>query len=203
MLAIFDLDGVLVKTDHIHTQALRNSVSVFVSAEASKLPYLDARDGVRTIQKLHRLRDEYSLSDSQCQSIEQMKSALTKLGLRFIERNEEVIRSISYLKDRGWKVAIASNSRREFVELILASLQIDSLLDLVICGDEVINPKPHPAIFLTAMDLLHHDASNTVIFEDSPSGLAAANKTNAKVVQVDPDKLIDLSMIKREINTHL
>lgn len=188
-LAIFDLDGVLVDTSEIHTHALRAAVKQFVPL-AYQESYLDASDGVRTVEKLQRLRVDYSLNENDIEAISRMKKKLTLLRLCEIDRNEVIVEIISKLKEEGVKIAIASNSRREFVNIIIKQLGIATLVDCVICGDEVKNPKPHPEIFSLVMNTVGINPASTVIFEDSPSGLEAARKSGAAVVQVDPKILI-------------
>ncbi len=59
------------------------------------------------------------------------------------------------------------------------------VFDVVVSGDEVRHPKPHPEPYLTAAERLGVDISRCVAIEDSPSGLASAGSAGARVVAVE------------------
>lgn len=54
--------------------------------------------------------------------------------------------------------------------------------DVLVTGDDVAAGKPDPEGFLTAARRLGHAPGETVVFEDSPSGLEAATAAGAQVV---------------------
>lgn len=59
------------------------------------------------------------------------------------------------------------------------------VFDVVVSGDTVTHPKPHPDPYLTAARLLGVDVTACVAFEDSVSGLASAVASGARVVALD------------------
>jgi beta-phosphoglucomutase len=189
-LAIFDLDGVLAKTTDIHTAALRAAVGSIVSKEASQGSYLDAADGIRTKDKLKRLADDYGLSDETVDRIDTLKKKYTVDALSSVNTNQVLVDGFNSLKSRGYTIAVASNSRRDFVNLILRGIGVMSLIDFSISGDEVKNPKPDPEIFNTVILSFGAEPSATYIFEDSPNGIKAASQTGATVITVDPHTLV-------------
>ncbi len=65
------------------------------------------------------------------------------------------------------------------------------LFDVVVAGDQVERPKPHPEPYLTAAALLGVSPQDCVVFEDSPSGLAAAVASGARVVAIDAHAPVD------------
>jgi pseudouridine-5'-monophosphatase len=68
---------------------------------------------------------------------------------------------------------------------------IVDLMDHVVCGDEVARGKPEPDLFLAALHKWEGIAPvNAVVFEDSPLGIAAANRAGIPAVFV-PDPNID------------
>ncbi|WP_255449052.1 HAD family phosphatase [Cellulomonas sp. JZ18] len=58
------------------------------------------------------------------------------------------------------------------------------VFDVVVAGDRVRRPKPDPEPYLTAARLLGVDPARAVAVEDSPSGIAAAVASGARVVAV-------------------
>lgn len=65
------------------------------------------------------------------------------------------------------------------------------LFDVVVAGDTVERPKPHPEPYLTAADRLGVDVRACVAFEDSRSGLASAVASGARVVAVASHVTLD------------
>jgi len=59
------------------------------------------------------------------------------------------------------------------------------VFDVVVSGDEVRHPKPHPEPYLTAAERLGVDIGRCVAIEDSPSGLASAGTAGARVIAVE------------------
>ena len=195
-LAIFDLDGVLVKTDHIHTNMLRFAVESVLHSEAAQLPMFDAQDGIRTVDKLKSLKEIYDLSDDTIRGIDKLKQMLTVVEMQSIPANPLIVEIFTHLKETGYHIAIASNSRRLYVDSAIKALRISHLVDFSIAGDEVQQAKPHPECFERAM--AHFSTSNqtTTIWEDSQAGLTAAYATGSKVIQVDPQVLLTWELIK-------
>lgn len=191
-LAIFDLDGVLVETEYVHTRALRGAVRWVVGDKASEEPYLSAGDGIRTKDKLKRLQSVYGFDDSSLALIDEIKFSRVLHDIGRIGRNSTAVACFRHLDDQGVQIAIASNSRRAFVYPILEVLGVLPFCDAVLCGDELAHPKPDPEIYFRLMNRLAVFASRTVIFEDSDIGVEGAEKTGAVVVRVDPKKLLQL-----------
>lgn len=93
---------------------------------------------------------------------------------------------LSYLKEKGIKVALASSTRTSTVVSQLKDAGIYEYFDKVICGDMVERSKPEPDIFLKAAEELGVSAEEAFIIEDSYNGIRAAHAAKAKPVMV-PD----------------
>lgn len=58
------------------------------------------------------------------------------------------------------------------------------VFDVVVSGDEVTHPKPHPEPYLTAAERLGVDVRDCVAVEDSRSGVASAHASGARTLAV-------------------
>lgn len=99
-----------------------------------------------------------------------------------------VIELLSYLKEKGKKIALASSTRRETVTNQLRWAEIIDYFDAIICGDMVARSKPAPDIFLKACQELGVSPENTYAIEDSYNGIRAAHAGQLRPIMV-PDLL--------------
>lgn len=100
-------------------------------------------------------------------------------------------------KRLGLKMAIASSSSHSWVDTHAKRLGIFDYFDNVITSDEVgINrTKPHPDLFLLALDRFKVRANEAIVFEDSPNGVRAAQAAGIFVVAV-PNSVTSLLTIE-------
>lgn len=93
---------------------------------------------------------------------------------------------IGAAKDHGLKVAIGSSSPHSWVDTHTQRLDIYQHFDHIICQDDVApgRTKPHPDIYLKALETLQVDRTEAVVFEDSPNGVLASKRAGVFVVAV-------------------
>lgn len=105
------------------------------------------------------------------------------------------------LKSRGVKIALATSTSRHTAELNLRLAKVDSLFDVLVCGEDVTNGKPHPEVFLTAAQRLGLAPQDCAALEDSLNGVKSAYAAGMVTVMV-PDLLQPTEEIQPMI-THL
>lgn len=99
---------------------------------------------------------------------------------RFIR--PEVVQVLGQLRKMGLKTAIASNSPRDKIELLLSQCGFGELVDTLLSGAEVGHGKPEPDIYLTMAERLGLSPGMCTAVEDSDYGLQAAMSAGCKVV---------------------
>jgi dTDP-glucose pyrophosphorylase len=104
---------------------------------------------------------------------------------------------MSELSDMGYKIACCSNSIRKSVFVMLHRLDIIQFMDLILSNEDVSVSKPHPEIYWKAMSIFNVLPEETLIFEDSPTGLLAANRSGAFVYRVKSPKDLDVIEVLR------
>jgi HAD superfamily hydrolase (TIGR01509 family) len=90
---------------------------------------------------------------------------------------------LTELRDEGVKCALVTMSFRAMADRIVAGAPT-GVFAAVVAGDEVTHGKPHPEPYLRAAELLRVDIRRCVAIEDSPTGLAAAEASGARVVAI-------------------
>lgn len=95
---------------------------------------------------------------------------------------------LTFLKERGKKIALASSTRQQVVTDELRDAGIIEYFDRIICGDMVSRSKPAPDIFLKACEELNVSPSDSYTIEDSYNGIRAAHAGGLHPIMV-PDLL--------------
>jgi beta-phosphoglucomutase len=80
--------------------------------------------------------------------------------------------------------AVASNAEPANIALLLDLARLGSYFPVVVDGDQVANPKPHPDVFLRAAALLGKSPEECIVFEDSVAGVTAAQAAGMRVVGI-------------------
>jgi len=199
-LIVFDLDGVLVEAKEIHyntlNQALREVGEQYVITEAE---HLSTYDGLKTTQKLEMLTKNKGLHSEFYDSIWYRKQHLTIEAISELQPDLQKIELFKELRNMGYKLAVASNSIRRSVLVMLAKIGIIEYMDLIISNEDVKNSKPHPEMYWKTMSMMGVLPEETLIVEDSPHGLLAASRSRANVLRVDSPKDLVLSKIIRKL----
>ncbi|MEX2143116.1 MAG: HAD family hydrolase [Anaerolineales bacterium] len=85
-------------------------------------------------------------------------------------------------------LGVASSSPENWVRGHLARLGLYQRFDTIKTADDVERTKPHPQLYLAAMDALGIEPSEGIVFEDSPNGVKAAKAAGLFCVAV-PNKV--------------
>lgn len=93
---------------------------------------------------------------------------------------------IRYLKGRGLRLAVASGSPQEIIELNLKRAGLTASFDAVISGFSVPHGKPAPDIFLESAKRIGCDPKECYVFEDGANGIRAGAAAGCVTVMI-PD----------------
>lgn len=92
----------------------------------------------------------------------------------------EIARSLKGVKP----LAIASGGHREPVQATLRAIGVTDLFDTVVCAEDCKRGKPFPDPFLEAARRLGVEPTDCLVFEDSPTGIKAAEAAGMHYVFV-------------------
>lgn len=93
---------------------------------------------------------------------------------------------LTYLRENGYKIGLASSGKRETIERRMKYHGIWECFDAVVSGEMVKISKPDPQIFLICAQMLGSSPSECTVLEDSPNGITAAHAAGMRAVMV-PD----------------
>ena len=93
---------------------------------------------------------------------------------------------LEYGKVNGYRMAIATTSRKEYALKNLKAAKIYDFFDAGVFGDMVQHAKPDPEIYLKACDSIGAYPANCIALEDAPAGIRAAYAAGMKPIMI-PD----------------
>lgn len=197
-LVIFDLDGVLIDSKIYHFDALNSALSMLDKKYIISIDdHLSRFDGLPTRLKLEMLHKDRGLPNSQFESIWKSKQINTeKILKKELEVDHELILILSELKSKGYTIAIASNSVKSTIEIVIDKLGIKDFIDFYVSNEDISLSKPHPEIFWNCMIKANSIPSKTVIIEDSFYGREGAMNSKAHLISVDSRKDIGNDIVE-------
>ncbi|MBE6052120.1 MAG: HAD family phosphatase [Clostridium sp.] len=197
---IFDMDGVIFDTEKFY---LKFWTKVFdeYGYKMTKEIYIPLMGtGRKNVKNVFRKTFGDDLP------VDEMYIRKDELLFKAIDNNEVPLKLgatdlLTYLKQNGYKIALATSAKRDRVTKQLKDNNMTSMFDTIVCGDDVINSKPDPEIFLKAAARVNVSPENCVVIEDSLAGIKGANKGNMLGFHVEDLKKADDEVIKYSTKT--
>jgi HAD superfamily hydrolase (TIGR01509 family) len=201
-LVIFDLDGVLFDSKDIHFDAFNNALSrISPKYKITKKEHLSIYDGLPTRSKLSKLHNAKKLPKKYFAEVWKSKQEETiNLLQNRVKKDFELIKVFKKLRGQGFLIAVASNSIKSSVVLVLNQLGLFNLVDRFLSHEDVERPKPYPEIYWKCMIEFGAIPKNTVIIEDSNYGRQAAIDSKCHLIPVESRRDISIRFCDRVIN---
>lgn len=193
------MDGVLIEAKDWHYEALNKALSLF-GFEISRYDHLVTFDGLPTSRKLEMLTVERGLPRSLHGFINEMKQRYTMDFVytcckpRFIHQY-----ALSHLKADGYRLALASNSIRKSIELMIEKAGLTPFMEFMLSNQDVVKAKPDPEIYQIAIKRLGLEPDECLICEDNQNGIQAALASGAHLFKVDTVNDVTYANIKHRI----
>lgn len=182
-LVLFDLDGVLIDAKKIHYDALNEALGDEYAI--SEKEHTSLYDGRKTFEKLNLLTERKGLPSSLHKEIYDKKQAITMTKISELKPIDEIVKLFQELEQQNYLIGVCSNSIRRTVLTALAKTQLMEYCSVIISNEDVKNSKPHPEMYWKAMSMMTVLPEETLIVEDSPPGLLAAERSRANYIRVD------------------
>ncbi len=176
---LFDLDGTIAETDHLHFEAFK---SVFT-------PYgVEIDWDIYTSRVIGKNNPEIAadflphVPTPEHADIMDRKEAAYREHLHALEAASGLLGLLDWADAESISCAVVTNAPRLNADAVLEMLDLRHRFKLVVIGPELRQAKPHPLPYLTALDALGCEASRSVGFEDSRARIASAAAAGVGVV---------------------
>jgi len=183
---IFDLDGVLLDTEPMYTEATQQVLAPFGLDFSWSLK--QKMMGHQELEAATILVAELSLPLTAAEFLARRTSVLERLYPQ-AQLKPGARKLVSCLTRRGIPLAIATSCPRiAFEQKMVHHQWLRSVLTVIVSGDdpEIKHGKPGPDIYLITARRLGTTPETCLVFEDSPAGIQAAVAAGMSVVAV-PD----------------
>lgn len=173
---IFDLDGVLVFTDHYHYLAwkkLADRLGIYFDENINnRLRGVSRMASLEIILERNTGRE---LSLKEKTALAEEKNGYYRELLRQMTPDSvapQVRETLSRLRGRGYRLAIGSSSKN--TRTILERTNLLDAFDAVSDGNNITRSKPDPEVFLKAAQFLGVCPQACAVVEDARAGIDAA-----------------------------
>ena len=185
-LVIFDLDGVLIDSRDMHYEALNRALSnVDEKYVIHREEHLSVYDGLPTSRKLNLLTERKGLPVDKHQQVWEDKQVETLNIFSKLDNDYELMHYFKQLKNKGYQVAVASNSIRNTVKLVLLKLGLLEFIDYYMSNEDVHRNKPFPEMYWNCMTACNALPKDTVILEDSHIGRQGALDSGSHLIAIE------------------
>ncbi|WP_432995345.1 HAD family hydrolase [Dactylosporangium sp. CA-233914] len=180
---LFDLDGTLIDSEPVwaaaNSRLLRSRHAEMTDEILHNLSGLDSTLAMRY------LHDRFGWVDLDVTGdvawVENQVRQEYAEGVNWLPGARELLAAV---RREGLAIGLVTSTYRTLVSYVLADAGPDCF-DVVVCGDdEGLAPKPAPAPYRRAMQLLDLPASACIAVEDSARGVASALAAGCRVVHV-------------------
>lgn len=192
---VFDMDGVIFDTEALCLKLWQKISDRHGEGDMTEFALGMAGMGVEEAKAFAKktFGEDYPYELRRAELREEFKNFASENP---IPQKEGVNEIFKFLKQHGYKIALASSTRRESVESHLKGAGLFDIFDAIVCGDDVKIGKPNPDIYLTACKKLNVNSKEAFAVEDSYNGVKSASSAGMKVIMV-PDLLPPIEEIKK------
>jgi len=182
---IFDLDGVIVSTDHYHYLAwkqIADEEGIEFNKEinhrlrgVSRMESLDIV--LERAGRSYSQQEKHQLAERKNDTYKELLTSLTASDLL-----PEVQETLDALRSKGLKLAIGSSSKN--APFILDKIGLGGFFDAIADGNHIRNSKPDPEVFLLAANKIGELPEHCLVVEDAEAGVEAGLRAGMAVAAV-------------------
>lgn len=170
--AIFDLDGTLIRSNHVWSEIDRQ----FLGKRGFEVPadYVKAVSTKNFRTAAVYTKELFNLPDSIESIMQEWQDMAVYEYTHVIEPVEGAEDFLRYLHGSGVKLGLATANSRELYEPVLKRLGVYELFGCFATTEEVERGKGFPDVYELACERLGETAENAIVFEDIIEGIRGA-----------------------------
>jgi HAD superfamily hydrolase (TIGR01509 family) len=178
---IFDMDGTLIastEADYLAWKRLFADHNIDLTYE-KYFPLLGMRSAEVVKSQLHL--DGAALDEALHQKLIYFEDILAAEGMQLIPGADVFLKS---LKNYPVKIGLATSSRSMKMKMVMKVVGLFDYFDAIVTGEEVVEGKPFPDIFIKAAGKLNVAPQECLVIEDAVNGVLAAKNAHMKCIAI-------------------
>jgi HAD superfamily hydrolase (TIGR01509 family) len=178
---VFDLDGVIVDSEHVWDEARRR----LAEERGGRWHDEASRDmmGMSSPEWSRYMRERIGLSEPpeeiNAEVVRRME-AIYRDELPLLPGAPEAVEALA----ARWPLGLASSSNRELIDLVLSLSGLERFFRATVSSEEVARGKPSPDVYLEAARRLGVDPARSAAIEDSENGIRSAKAAGMRVLAI-------------------
>lgn len=195
---IFDKDGTLVDTEPLHLKIWTEVLRERGFPATDDILKLCIGLNYPSMDKLLKgfFGDNFDINEHYIYVNECVKKYELENGIALKKGFFELS---DYIRTTALRTIIATSSMHSEAEFCLSQAGVSDRFDGVVGGDEVINGKPAPDIFLKAAAVMDSEPEECLVFEDSENGVKSALAAGMECVYIPDMREIPSELQKKTI----
>ncbi len=189
--AIFDMDGTLLDTERLYQESWKYLAGQYGQKHNPAFPLAVCGSNGETMVDII---GEYYPEINAEQFMNDCFARVAYLVETQVPIKDGAREILSYLKEKGVKIAVASSNSHAQIEKNMRLAGLLEYFDAVVGGDEVVHSKPAPDIVLLAAEQIGCEPKECYVFEDGANGIHAGAAAGCATVMV-----VDLTYPTEEI----
>lgn len=178
---LFDMDGLIVDTERLFIDSEKD-----IAASYGKTLTQETLFKLMSRKPLDSMRI-FASDLGIDRSPEELLEVRDKMMLDKMEQDLQPMPGLYDILNafyRKKKMAIVTGNSGVFPEMVIRKLELKKYFDLVQTSENIVNGKPDPEIYLTALGKLGVLPGNSAVLEDSVNGAKAGKNAGCYVIAV-------------------
>ncbi len=179
---VFDFDGTMIDTENLwHEETMRYVKEKYGIAIPTHIYQAIIGTSEEPLHEylLEKTAGQFDVEKFTSHIAERLHSGVDDLELR-----EGFLYIFDYAVQNNFKIGLATSSGRDWVIPVLEKFNLLKHFSSIQTADDVTNIKPHPELYIKAIEELGAGSEHTYAVEDSLNGTLAAKEAGIKVIVV-------------------
>lgn len=185
---IFDMDGLMFDTESqfsfAQSEVLKRYNRTFTLKIQNKMM------GRKPLDAIKIMVEELNINEDPLKIANERDEVYIKLIQKQSQPMPGLLEFLDKLNKHKIRKAIASGSYKSWINILLMRFNIQNQFEVIVSGEDVIEAKPNPEIYIRAVHNLQLPASSCVALEDSVNGILSAKSAGCYTVAI-PNKFTE------------
>ena len=182
---IFDLDGVIVDSEHVW-DAAREALARERGGRWHEKAQQDMM-GMSSVEWSRYMHERLGLKDPPEEISAEVVRRLESTYREELPLIDGALEAVARLAQR-WPLGVASSSNRPIIDLVLELGGLHRFFRATVSSEEVARGKPSPDVYLEAARRLGADPTKTAAIEDSHNGILSARAAGMRVIAIPNER---------------